>query len=119
MMAAWFYIKSKNSLAFGPLGLLAVIFPIVAVRHVYGMYHQLQESGRELLAVMVKAIEARDPYTSGHSLRVSQLSRAIAIESALPAGEIEQIETAALLHDVGKIHEEFAPLLRKEGPPNA
>jgi HD-GYP domain-containing protein (c-di-GMP phosphodiesterase class II) len=28
--------------------------------------------------------------------------------------EVEQVETAALLHDVGKIHEEFAPLLRKE-----
>ena len=28
--------------------------------------------------------------------------------------QVEQIETAALLHDVGKIHEEFAPLLRKE-----
>jgi HD-GYP domain-containing protein (c-di-GMP phosphodiesterase class II) len=46
---------------------------------------------------------------------VSQLSRAIAAELGLPSSEIEQIETAALLHDVGKIHEEFAPLLRKEG----
>ena len=64
---------------------------------------------------MVKAIEARDPYTSGHSVRVSELSRAIAVELGLPAKEIEQVETAALLHDVGKIHEEFAPLLRKEG----
>ena len=63
MMAAWFFIKSQEITAFGPLGLLAVIFPIVVVRHVYGMYHKLQESGRELLAVMVKAIEARDPYT--------------------------------------------------------
>jgi putative nucleotidyltransferase with HDIG domain len=63
---------------------------------------------------MVKAIEARDPYTSGHSLRVRQLSRAIAAELGLSAKEIEQVETAALLHDVGKIHEEFAPLLRKE-----
>jgi HD-GYP domain-containing protein (c-di-GMP phosphodiesterase class II) len=43
------------------------------------------------------------------------LSRAIAIELGLPSAEIELIETAALLHDVGKIHEEFAPLLRKEG----
>lgn len=115
IMAAWFFIKSQELTAFGPLGLLAVIVPIVVVRHVYGMYHNLQESGRELLAVMVKAIEARDPYTSGHSLRVSQLSRAIAIELGLPSAEIELIETAALLHDVGKIHEEFAPLLRKEG----
>jgi HD-GYP domain-containing protein (c-di-GMP phosphodiesterase class II) len=64
---------------------------------------------------MVKAIEARDPYTSGHSLRVSEMSRAIAVELGLSAREIEQVETAALLHDVGKIHEEFAPLLRKEG----
>jgi HD-GYP domain-containing protein (c-di-GMP phosphodiesterase class II) len=39
----------------------------------------------------------------------------MAVELGLPARVIEQIETAALLHDVGKIHEEFAPLLRKEG----
>jgi HD-GYP domain-containing protein (c-di-GMP phosphodiesterase class II) len=114
ILAAWSFVESQKLTAFGPLGLLVVIVPIIVVRHVYGMYHNLQESGRELLAVMVKAIEARDPYTSGHSIRVRNLSRAIAIELALPLKEIEQIETAALLHDVGKIHEEFAPLLRKE-----
>ena len=54
------------------------------------------------------------PYTSGHSVRVSELSRAIAVELGLSAREIDQVETAALLHDVGKIYEEFAPLLRKE-----
>ena len=45
----------------------------------------------QLLQVMVKAIEARDPYTSGHSVRVSQLSRAIAVELGLSAREIEQV----------------------------
>src|SRR6185312_7298742 len=85
------------------------------VRHVYGLYHQLEHSGQELLQVMVKAIEARDPYTSGHSVRVSEMSRAMAVEMGLSARVIEEVETAALLHDVGKIHEEFAPLLRKEG----
>jgi len=78
------------------------------------MYHDLQSSGEELLELMVKAIEARDPYTSGHSLRVKELSRAIALELNLSARDLEEVETAALLHDVGKIHEEFAPLLRKE-----
>jgi hypothetical protein len=111
---AWLYARFDTWVGFGSLGLIGIIVPIVAVRHVYGLYHQLEDSGQELLQVMVKAIEARDPYTSGHSLRVSEMSRAIAVELGLSAREIEQVETAALLHDVGKIHEEFAPLLRKE-----
>jgi hypothetical protein len=115
VLVAWLYIRFDMWLGFGSVGLLGVIVPIVAVRHVYGLYHQLEDSGQELLQVMVKAIEARDPYTSGHSLRVSEMSRAVAVELGLPARDIEQVQTAALLHDVGKIHEEFAPLLRKEG----
>ena len=115
ILVAWLYTLFDMWIGFGSIGLLGVIIPIVAVRHVYGLYHQLEHSGQELLQVMVKAIEARDPYTSGHSVRVSEMSRAVAVELGLPAREIECVETAALLHDVGKIHEEFAPLLRKEG----
>jgi hypothetical protein len=115
VLVAFLYTRFDRWLGFGSLGLIGVIVPIIAVRHVYGLYHQLEDSGQELLQVMVKAIEARDPYTSGHSVRVSELSRAIAVESGLAARDIEQVETAALLHDVGKIHEEFAPVLRKEG----
>lgn len=110
---AWFYVKA-DSIGYGPIGLILLILPFIALRHIYAMYQGLQESGQELLQVMVKAIEARDPYTSGHSLRVRELSRAIALELQLPAQQIEEVETSALLHDVGKIHEEFAPLLRKE-----
>jgi len=105
---AFFYARWEG------LGLVLATLPIVAVRHFYRLYHQLQDSGQEMLAVMVKAIEARDPYTSGHSERVSRLSRAISLELGIPTQQVEEISTAALLHDVGKIHEEFAPLLRKE-----
>jgi HD-GYP domain-containing protein (c-di-GMP phosphodiesterase class II) len=115
LLVAWLYSFVQRWVGFGSIGLIGVILPVVGVRHIYGLYYQLQDSGQELLQLMVKAIEARDPYTSGHSVRVSQLSRAIAVELGLSAREIEQVETAALLHDVGKIHEEFAPLLRKEG----
>jgi hypothetical protein len=114
LLTVWLYARFGQWIGFGSLGVILVVLPLVAVRHVYGLYRDLQESGQELLQVMVKAIEARDPYTSGHSLRVSRLSRTIALELGLSAKEVEQIETAALLHDVGKIHEEFAPLLRKE-----
>ncbi len=97
VLVAWLYVRFDIWLGFGSLGLIGVIVPIIAVRHVYGFIINLEHSGQELLQVMVKAIEARDPYTSGHSLRVSEMSRAVAVELGLPAREIEEIETAALV----------------------
>ncbi len=95
--------------------LAILIVPLLIVRHVYQMNLQAERVNRELLQLMVKAIEARDPYTSGHSLRVSEYARHIARELGLFNKQVEQIANAALLHDVGKIHEDFAPLLRKDG----
>jgi putative nucleotidyltransferase with HDIG domain len=96
------------------LGLLLVAVPLFFVRHAFSVNLKLEQANRELLELMVKSIEARDPYTSGHSLRVATYAKAIARALGLPSREIEQIETSALLHDVGKIYEEFAPILRKE-----
>jgi len=97
------------------LGLAVLILPLFFVRHMYQMALQFERVNRELLELMVKAIEARDPYTSGHSLRVSEYAQTIARELGLSAKRVDQIASAALMHDVGKIYEEFAPLLRKEG----
>lgn len=96
-------------------GILLLVLPILFVRHIYQVNFQLEQVNRDLLELMVKAIEARDPYTSGHSQRVAELARAISHGAGMSARAVERIETAALLHDVGKIHEQYAPLLRKEG----
>lgn len=101
------------------LGVAILVFPMFLVRQLYQMNVQLEEELEEKLQLMVKAMEARDPYTSGHSLRVSEYALAIARELKLPTTELDSIKRAALLHDVGKIYEEFAPLLRKEGKLNA
>jgi len=63
----------------------------------------------------VHTVEFRDPYTSGHSQRVSRYSRLIAEIIGLNSKAVERISVAALLHDVGKIHEIFAPILMKPG----
>src|SRR5947208_6061322 len=97
------------------VGLAVLVLPLFFVRHMYQMNLQVERVNSELLELMVKSIEARAPYTSGHSLRVSEYARQIAREIGLPPKLVDQIGTAALLHDVGKIYEEFAPLLRKEG----
>jgi len=97
------------------IGLAVLVLPLFFVRHMYQMNIQVERVNRELLELMVKAIEARDPYTSGHSVRVSEYARSMARELGLPPKHVDDIATAALLHDVGKIHEDFAPLLRKAG----
>lgn len=52
---------------------------------------------------LAELIDARDHYTHGHSERVANYSVAIAKEMNLPSNKIDAIETAAFLHDIGKI----------------
>jgi len=65
------------------------------------------EENRELFLGTVKAlaaaIDGKDPYTRGHSERVSRFSVATAVGLGLDEGEVEKIRISALLHDVGKI----------------
>lgn len=89
--------------------------PLVLVRQLYQRTFELTRVTEELLDLMVAAIEARDPYTSGHSQRVAKASQIIARSIGLSSAEIERVTVAALLHDVGKIDEQFAPILAKEG----
>lgn len=126
---AWLYLRFDGPDWFSRLGFLAVFLPIIGAKHIYSKLNTLQRlydeldsaheklelNVREQLEMMVKSIEARDPYTSGHSRRVAALSRALATDCGLDAKLVDEIENAALLHDVGKIHAEFAPILSKEG----
>ncbi|MDQ8165221.1 MAG: HD-GYP domain-containing protein [Gemmatimonadota bacterium] len=93
----------------------ALLIPLLAIRQMYKVNRELQTVNEDLLQLMVAAIEARDPYTSGHSQRVAEYSKIVARAAGLGPRATERVHTAALLHDVGKIHEEFAPILRKPG----
>jgi putative nucleotidyltransferase with HDIG domain len=71
---------------------------------------ELTESSRELEATLLEtietlnaAVEARDPYTAGHSQRVRRVALAIGRELRLPAKQLGALATAALFHDIGKI----------------
>lgn len=57
----------------------------------------------EFVSSLASALDARDPYTAGHSLRVSEYSCAISRAMNLPRDEHERIRVGALLHDIGKI----------------
>jgi putative nucleotidyltransferase with HDIG domain len=55
------------------------------------------------IRALATALDARDPYTAGHSDRVSVLSVAIARQLGLPPADVEVVRLGALLHDIGKI----------------
>jgi putative nucleotidyltransferase with HDIG domain len=57
----------------------------------------------DVAAAMGSVVEARDPYTQGHELRVADLARKIAAELDLTQDEIDGIGMAGLLHDIGKL----------------
>lgn len=107
------YVFGAVYLTWGSMGALGLALPLLGVRQLYKTNWQLEKINHELLELMVAAIEARDPYTSGHSRRVSRNARLIARAIGLSAKQVERVSVAALLHDVGKIHEVFAPILRK------
>lgn len=67
------------------------------------LYDDLRDQFVHSIRVIANAIDARDPYTRGHSDRVARYSRLIAAQMALPDEEVETIYYAGLLHDVGKI----------------
>ena len=75
---------------------------------------ELEEAYRSTVKVLAAAIDARDPYTLGHSTRVSKLSLKIGTAMGLSSGELEDLEIASLFHDVGKLKTPDY-LLLKEG----
>ncbi|MBI5682316.1 MAG: response regulator [Deltaproteobacteria bacterium] len=72
-------------------------------RKVEDRTRQLRESFFAFIRICVDLMELYDPHLSGHSKRVAKLSREIAVKMGLDSREIEFIESAALLHDIGII----------------
>lgn len=67
------------------------------------LYQKIQDSYFEIVKALAQAIEAKDPYTHGHSERVMEYAVQIAQKLDLPEEEIESLKYAAILHDIGKI----------------
>ena len=76
------------------------------------------EALNQVVAVLARAIEVRDPYTDGHQKRVSQLAGAIAEHMGLPAAQVAGIRVGASIHDIGKIQvpAEFLSMPRRPSP---
>jgi putative nucleotidyltransferase with HDIG domain len=103
---------------FGLLGLALFFFPIFLARYIFKSYidkaHRqvdllqkanaaLDMANQNLIETLAAVIDARDIFTYGHSVRVTDYALAIAKEMGLPEEEREMIRKAGLLHDIGKV----------------
>lgn len=109
-----------NHLALGVLGAFGGIFgaayvlvgpvllPLLFVTFLVGQmgfrsYSQLRGAHLDTIRGFVKALEALDPYTRGHTERVARFARITAERLDFDPDRLELLEWAALIHDVGKV----------------
>lgn len=99
----------------GLVGLMLFMIPLLMMRRSYSLNIDLKKTYKETVQAFVRTIEAHDPYTSGHSIRVADYSKQLAKKIRMPYHEIERLEIAAYLHDIGKIANYFSEKILNNG----
>jgi hypothetical protein len=87
----------------GPSMMLLIIVPIFIAREMFAAYIRVKESHEETVHMLIRALEAKDPYTAGHAERVANYARYIGDELNFMPARLERLRFAALMHDIGKL----------------
>lgn len=84
-------------------GIILMVFPIMLSRYMFTLYIDTKSQYMETINALMRAVEARDKYTEGHSQRVAELVKDISHELKYNDWKKDKLFIASLLHDVGKI----------------
>jgi putative nucleotidyltransferase with HDIG domain len=90
-------------LRIGPVGVALFLIPLFLARFSFKLWIDTKASHIATVQALVSAIDASDPFTRGHSYRISKYAVRIARFLGVSEREVEEIEYGALLHDIGKI----------------
>jgi len=95
---------TRNAFKESDLDFLRIFSRLVALSIMKtDLYLELKKTYFQTVEALVYAVELKDPYTRGHSRRVADYSIRIGEELGFSKEELEDLELAALLHDIGKI----------------
>jgi serine/threonine protein phosphatase PrpC len=86
----------------GPIGVALFLIPLILARYSFRLWNESRTAHLETVRTLMSAIDAADPFTWGLSYRVSKLSLRVGRHLGLSDREIEELEYAALLHDIGR-----------------
>jgi putative nucleotidyltransferase with HDIG domain len=96
-------IIAKAHDSYGVGAIVMFFIPLMLSRYSFKLYADMKKNYYDTVKALINAIEAKDPYTSGHAARVGKYAVAIAEEMNLKPSQVDTIRNAALLHDIGKI----------------
>jgi putative nucleotidyltransferase with HDIG domain len=102
-------------LSAGPVGLVLFGIPFLVARHSFQLYIEIRNDLKDFVRALSEVLEEVDPYTRQHSVRVSQYAIRLARGMGLSEHEVDEIEYAALVHDLGKIGPHHQHILQKPG----
>lgn len=108
------FIAILLNLEYGSFFVLLFILPLLLARYSFKLYWESNSMHMRTITALTRAIDAKDPYTRGHSERVSYFAEQIASYMKLPKRMISDIRIAALIHDIGKIGIEDSILNKPE-----
>jgi putative nucleotidyltransferase with HDIG domain len=97
------FVMAIVYVSIGIWGIILFFFPLFLARRSFELYTKMRKMYLETIRALAAAIDAKDPYTKGHSERVAKIAVVLATELNLSDRDIENIEYTALLHDIGKI----------------
>lgn len=87
----------------GPAALPLFIVPILMARQSFSSYLELKNAQEAMVRTLIRALEAKDPYTSGHAERVAVYAQYMGGEFNFAPRRMERLRFAALMHDIGKL----------------
>ena len=97
----------------GPIGVLPFAVPLLATRSGYKKVVEIRDMFTQTVKSLASAVDAKDPYTAGHSVRVQLIAKDLGAEMRCTEAELEALEWGGLLHDIGKIGIPDAILLKQ------
>ncbi|MEW6662184.1 MAG: HD-GYP domain-containing protein [Bacillota bacterium] len=97
------YLIAQIHLHAGVWGVVLFFIPLLIARYSFQAYIDLRENFLDTIRSLTAALDAKDPYTRGHSDRVAGYAVDIARRLRMPEDQVEDLKYIALLHDAGKI----------------
>ena len=96
------YVLALTQVRVGAVGVALFLLPLLLARYFYRHWVETKRAHLDMVRTLMTAVDAEDPLTRGHSYRISKLCVRVGQRLGMSERDLEELEFAALLHDIGR-----------------